>query len=46
VRAGLEDYAGRALATADQRWKRETYPALTENALRMLIVSTPDYLTS
>jgi uncharacterized protein (DUF1800 family) len=46
VHAGLRDYATRALATADERWKRETYPVLIENALRMLIVTSPDYLTS
>jgi uncharacterized protein (DUF1800 family) len=46
VRDGLADYAARSLATADQRWKRETYPVLTENALRMLIPTSPDYLTS
>jgi hypothetical protein len=46
VRGALQDYATRALATADQRWKRETYPVLIENALRMLIPTSPDYLTS
>jgi uncharacterized protein (DUF1800 family) len=46
VRDGLADYAARSLATADERWKRETYPVLTENALRMLIPTSPDYLTS
>jgi hypothetical protein len=46
VRGSLQDYAARALATADQKWKRESYPVLTENALRMLIPTSPDFLTS
>jgi uncharacterized protein (DUF1800 family) len=46
TRAALERYARAALATADERWKRSTYPVLTENALRMLIGVSPDYLTS
>ena len=27
-------------------WERDTYPRLTENALRMLVAVSPDYLTS
>jgi uncharacterized protein (DUF1800 family) len=46
TRASLERYAKAAMATADEQWKRETYPALTENALRMLVAVSPDYLTS
>jgi uncharacterized protein (DUF1800 family) len=46
TRESLERYARAALATADQEWKREAYPPLIENALRMLIAVTPDYLTS
>jgi hypothetical protein len=46
TREALERYAAAALATADQRWKRESYPVLTENALRMLVAVSPDYLTS
>ena len=46
TRHALERYAASAMATADQRWKREDYPVLTENALRMLIAVSPDYLTS
>jgi hypothetical protein len=34
------------MATADEPWKRDAYPALTENALRMLVAVSPDYLTS
>jgi uncharacterized protein (DUF1800 family) len=46
VRAGLERYARSVLATADEDWKKESWPALTENALRMLAATSPDYLTS
>jgi uncharacterized protein (DUF1800 family) len=46
VRAGLERYARSVLATADEDWKRESWPALTLNALRMLVATSPDYLTS
>ncbi|HEY6691591.1 MAG TPA: DUF1800 domain-containing protein [Solirubrobacteraceae bacterium] len=46
TRAALERYARSAMATADEPWKRESYPALTENALRMLVAVSPDYLTS
>jgi uncharacterized protein (DUF1800 family) len=46
TRAALERYARSAMATVDEPWKRESYPALTENALRMLVAVSPDYLTS
>jgi uncharacterized protein (DUF1800 family) len=46
VRAGLERYAHQVLATADEDWKKESWPALTLNALRMLVATSPDYLTS
>jgi len=46
TRTALERYAARAMATADEPWKREAYPVLTENALRMLVAVSPDYLTS
>ena len=35
-----------AMRTANEDWERETYPRLTENALRMLVAVSPDYLTS
>ena len=35
-----------AMATANESWERDTYPVLTENALRMLVAASPDYLTS
>jgi hypothetical protein len=34
------------MATATERWERESYPVLIENALRMLVAVSPDYLTS
>jgi uncharacterized protein (DUF1800 family) len=46
TREALERYARSAMATADEPWKRESYPVLTENALRMLVAVSPDYLTS
>jgi uncharacterized protein (DUF1800 family) len=46
MHAALVDFAKRALATADEDWKRRTYPVLTQNALRQLIASSPDYQTS
>jgi hypothetical protein len=46
VRGALEGYARDALASAKHPWERDTYPVLTENALRMLIAASPDFLTS
>ena len=46
TRQALQSYAAAALATADQKWKRDSWPVLTENALRMLIAVTPDFLTA
>jgi uncharacterized protein (DUF1800 family) len=46
TREALERYAASAMAAADQEWEREAYPVLTENALRMLIAVSPDFLTS
>jgi hypothetical protein len=46
TRGSLERYARAAMATADEDWERRSYPALTENALRMLVAVSPDYLTS
>ena len=46
VRSALEAYARDVLATAHEDWQRETWPALTLNALRMLVATSPDYLTS
>jgi uncharacterized protein (DUF1800 family) len=46
VRSGLERYAADTLATADKPWKQTSYPVLALNALRMLVATSPDYLTS
>jgi uncharacterized protein (DUF1800 family) len=46
VRAGLERYASQVLATATEDWQKQQWPVLTENALRMLVATSPDYLTS
>ena len=40
TRARLEAFAGRAVG--DKPWKRETYPILRQNALRMLVATSPD----
>jgi uncharacterized protein (DUF1800 family) len=42
----LKSFATRAVADADQRWKKAQYPALIENALRHLIAVSPDLQTS
>jgi hypothetical protein len=46
TREALERYAAGALTTATQRWQRDSYPVLIENALRMLVAVSPDYLTA
>jgi hypothetical protein len=46
LRTALESYAKASLGSAKQAWERDTYPVLTENALRMLIASSPDFVTS
>ena len=46
VREGLERYAADTLATATKPWMRASYPVLALNALRMLVATSPDYLTS
>ncbi len=46
TRRVLRGYADRALATANQRWKKRSYPALVENSLRHLIAVSPDLQTS
>ncbi|HEY6477010.1 MAG TPA: DUF1800 family protein, partial [Polyangia bacterium] len=43
TRAALAGYARAALDSATADWEREQYPALTENALRALVVASPDY---
>ena len=46
MRAGLERYAADTLPAADEPWKQTSYPVLAVNALRMLVATCPDYLTS
>jgi uncharacterized protein (DUF1800 family) len=46
TRDALERYARAAMASAHADWERDTYPRLTENALRMLVAVSPDYMTS
>ena len=46
TRRALKSFATRAVADADQRWKKAQYPALIENALRHLIAISPDLQTS
>jgi uncharacterized protein (DUF1800 family) len=46
LRDELESYAKASLGSAKQAWERAAYPVLTENALRMLIASSPDFVTS
>jgi uncharacterized protein (DUF1800 family) len=46
VRGALEGYAAQVLAAATKPWMKAQYPALALNALRMLVATSPDYLTS
>jgi hypothetical protein len=40
----LRDYAhSAAIDAATASWEREQYPVITENALRALVVASPDY---
>jgi hypothetical protein len=42
----LKHFATRSLADANQKWKKDAYPPLIENALRQLLASAPDLQTS
>ena len=44
--ASCVGFAQRAAAAADQPWKKEQYAILRQNALRMLIATSPDLHTS
>ncbi|MBA3348321.1 MAG: DUF1800 family protein, partial [Actinobacteria bacterium] len=46
TRAALVEFARRALADANQSWKRRTYPVHVTNALRQLVATSPDFQTS
>jgi uncharacterized protein (DUF1800 family) len=43
--AALVRFAGDSGALADARWKRRSYPILRQNALRMLVATSPDLQT-
>ena len=43
--AVLHGFARKSLSDADEKWQKEQYPALIENALRQLLASSPDYQT-
>ncbi|HEY6149532.1 MAG TPA: DUF1800 domain-containing protein [Gaiellaceae bacterium] len=42
----LNHFVKSALRDADDHWKKRSYPALIENALRQLLASSPDLQTS
>ena len=42
----LHHFAKRSLADAHDKWKKDAYPPLIENALRQLLASAPDLQTS
>jgi uncharacterized protein (DUF1800 family) len=46
TRAGLVAYARRCADLADAQWKAVPYRALRQNALRMLVATSPDVQTS
>jgi uncharacterized protein (DUF1800 family) len=46
TRRVLLSYTKRAMRTANQEWKRKSYPPLIENSLRHLIAMSPDLQTS
>ena len=46
TRRALESYAkAAAVDAATASWEREQYPVLALNALRALVVASPDYQT-
>jgi uncharacterized protein (DUF1800 family) len=45
TRKGLERYAGSVAGVATADWQQETYRLLRQNALRMLIATSPDLQT-
>jgi uncharacterized protein (DUF1800 family) len=46
LRRALRAFAHTALGDANANWKRDTYPVLIVNALRILVAVSPDYQTS
>jgi uncharacterized protein (DUF1800 family) len=45
TRNGLLAFSRRCEAGADRQWKKKTYPAMRQNALRVLIATCPDLQT-
>lgn len=45
TRDALLRFANEAEALTDQRWKRRSYPILRQNALRILVATSPDLQT-
>ena len=45
TRRTLVAFARRATADANASWKRRSYPVLITNALRQLVVASPDFQT-
>ena len=45
ARKGLERYAGAVATAATADWQQETFRLLRQNALRMLIATSPDMQT-
>jgi uncharacterized protein (DUF1800 family) len=43
--AALEQFAARVRGGANRKWKQESYPLLCQNALRMMIATSPDFHT-
>jgi len=45
TRAALLRFANQADALTDERWKQKTYPIIRQNALRILVATSPDLQT-
>ena len=45
TRTALQRFANQADALADQRWERPGYPIMRQNALRILVATSPDMQT-
>jgi hypothetical protein len=45
TRTALLRFASDAGALADAKWKRRSYPILRQNALRMLVATSPEFQT-
>ena len=45
TRAELERFAGDSMAMADKQWKKSQYVVIRQNALRLLVATSPDMQT-